>query len=443
MRGRTNINGGGNVVVNGIPKEFTVAENCTIGKGDFVEVAYIGSKNQFSESGYNFRDIFEVKDGLFIAINDWNIVFFTYKNNVLNILSTDDTNRANSLYKLEDNLFLGYTTTSRDADGNQISGPFTFEVDTENVCITNKIMYDIDCNLYNSARMTENYIISYDTNAYGPYAEFRLIDISDHKNITSGGFIRCTINAEYKQNSPTAKFVGTTDNSVLVVWNYDYGSRVAIIEFTFSEDFTTVTWDFIEKGSDTYHSGSSGSGNTYFYAPLECASDRISIMGTNYYAYYFQRNYYYNGNIKEKDARLIFRCTDNGYFSLSCFDSVPYRIIAISENVWCVIYYGGYYSIMNYNIEEKRMYMSDVYTESLLGTYNSVSCFVKDKELVIIPSAAPACTFSFTILDQNIVLGEDQNIVKPYDGKQSAIGFAKTGGTAGEKIKVYVPKEIG
>ena len=442
MRGRTNINGGGNVVVNGILKELTVAENCTIKKGDFVEVAYIGSKNQFSESVYNFRDIFEVKDGLFIAINDRNIVFFTYKNNALNILSTDDTNRATSLYKLEDNLFLGYKTTSRDTSGNQISGPFTFEVDTENARITNKIMYNIDCNLYDSARMTENHIISYDRSAYGPSVEFRLIDISNHKNITSGGLIRCTIDAKYKQNSPEAKFVGTTDNSVLVVWDYDGGRSVAIIEFTFSEDFTTVTWKSIADYGDTYTSGSSSSGNTYSCTPLKCTSDRISIMGTNYCAYFYQRKYYYKGSVKEKETSLIFRCTGNSLL-LSCFDSVPYRIIAISENVWCVIYDEGHYSIMNYNVEEKKMYMSDVYTESLLGTYFSVSYFVKDKKLVIIPNTAPACTFSFTILDQNIVLGEDKNIVKPYNGKQSAIGFAKTGGMAGEKIKVYVPKEIG
>ena len=36
---------------------------------------------------------------------------------------------------------------------------------------------------------------------------------------------------------------------------------------------------------------------------------------------------------------------------------------------------------------------------------------------------------------------ENLNTVKPYDGTNKAIGFAKTGGNAGETVKVYVPWE--
>ncbi len=40
MRGRTNINGSGNAVVNGELKEFVVADGEMVGKGDFVQASY-------------------------------------------------------------------------------------------------------------------------------------------------------------------------------------------------------------------------------------------------------------------------------------------------------------------------------------------------------------------------------------------------------------------
>ncbi len=441
MRGRTNINGGGNVVVNGIPKEFTVAENCTIGKGNFVEVAYIGSKNQFSEREYRFADIIEVKDGLFIARErlDKNIICFSYKNNVLRICSTYDTNGVTAIFRLEDNLFLGY----------DMNNPFTFEVDTENMSLTNVKELGIT-GLTDAARMSETHIITYTLSTSSKELDVCVLDVTDHKNITVSEIIKCDFSAGYSYGGNTilldtvgsAIFLGTTSNSIWVILGHINTSENRInrdyLEFTISEDLTSISYACRDHEDYEYNE------NLYSYSinnvPLGevCIADNTYILCSYTKTSYIKKKY----NGEERQYHLI---------DIGQKKKVAYKfdrtsrggsyLIAISENVWCVIETSSEYAILNFNEEEKTFYLSK--TRNAGGEIGTWIAFVKDKELVTIYFSGSTYTIPFTIVDKDIVKGEDQNIVKPYDGKQSAIGFAKTGGTAGEKIKVYVPKEIG
>lgn len=73
MRGRTNINGSGNAVVNGESKEFVVADGETVGKGDFVQASYKSRVNSTLFNNTIYKAMYDMGGGrrMYYYLQKW------------------------------------------------------------------------------------------------------------------------------------------------------------------------------------------------------------------------------------------------------------------------------------------------------------------------------------------------------------------------------------
>lgn len=85
--------------------------------------------------------------------------------------------------------------------------------------------------------------------------------------------------------------------------------------------------------------------------------------------------------------------------------------------------------------------LENIFSNPLNVTGNKGCIFVYNNIInVLIPYNSKTTNYILELIDNNVYKKSDKNVVYRWEESYNSIGFAKTGGTSGETIQVYVPK---
>lgn len=433
MRGRTNVTQrSGAAQVNGDVKNLAVKTGNTISIGDFVSVEY-GPSSSYLTSGAAALD---TQNRQVFNISDDKLIFFysnyaeVYNTNNGIVLETKFVGTWTSLYgspsyavcKISNNKFAIISSLSmiKYSDSGVkidfITFNFeekSFEVETKSY-VNSNVSYISD--YINSVQYLNGKIIV----ASGQYStsKFRWLLLFDVESTT----------VDYFQTS----YKGSGIISIVIADGGDFylfcGSNEATIQIEKYNISTTTllkgTFTFSDNSNRFYSTYCCYLGNNMFAIASIIYIDIISIndgtvtilnsfkINTNYIASYFV----YSGNL------IVFEVSSTSNIVL-WYHVIPIKNIESytldSGFKFDLVSIVGYYTYwyINFNIVTNGfVLLSMKYNTSNLA--NAILCVLKD----------------------GIIAGYDsESFVTSYNGK--ALGFAKTGGSAGQTIEVYVPYE--
>lgn len=127
---------------------------------------------------------------------------------------------------------------------------------------------------------------------------------------------------------------------------------------------------------------------------------------------------------------------DSAYYLQSLIFNNKYLCIAVNNKV-CVFEMdensGSLFLISNI--------LENIFSNPLNVTGSNGCIFVYNNVInVLIPYSSKTTNYILELIDNNVYKKSDKNVVYKWEESYNSIGFAKTGGTSGETIQVYVPK---
>lgn len=459
MRGRTNIlSGGGTAVANGELKEFVVADNKEVKVGDFVQVIYQENKNlNFVEDGsYEF----------FFQIDDTRAVCFYRIGEIGN-------NYRISICLFENNTFLMKGAIILPIQSITIYNVFLLKETNEYfyICIFGSKVIIVQISKDKSIYQLKYKIV--DTDSYIPESQDKVLCAY---KLSGEKVFKFTMYTEYNGTDYPIK---------------NFGARM--IELKINEEQEGFSVEKNEKEKLTAYQGGGTSikrENCTDFILTKLSTDEIVVEGymslkyttssfvnvfesitvTNITDYDFnvtnKANYGEPGNLRlgvviAVDPLRNIRAYSNSYdgdqrhytleegeYSIKSFlflDSEAYFninrnvIISIERNEKLINF-----QALRYDDDAKNIFMSNVLSKDV-----GLSSKVKNKGIFKINDNSFALFYGagyyvVTYKNNQLQSGQDMlvNMVEPFNGDYSAIGFSKTGGTAGQTVKVYVPWEV-
>ncbi len=446
MRGRTNINGGGNVVVNGLVKEYTVAPESNITKGDFVRLETKASTeillNERSESGNWVDYIGKIANKKHVFLIDSSLYIIGIENKVPEILSYYNQHKVVKAAMSSDGIIYCVLNAEPWVISLRITENDTFALENTAENIPDSYTPDSDNIKYCRVIGNNFYVISHyinkQSNTYYLSVGVTSFDITDSainfKWIKSNGYSN---GATYGRNA-----FDVIDDTI---YFYSVVQRVLMVNSIYIDEsnYQFTTHKIGEYGTDNETGGLWPLGNNLLI-PMQNTILKINVITGDSVSLplstFGMTNAKYHARLlypfKNKIAVLLYYYITSSYSTKSNFELA---VLALDEQSNQLIKWSNVLTFYPRISGTKISFQDGGSTTPLTGIADNDSII-----LINMYSSGYMTSLLTASEDYSTVMeGVDQNIVKPYDGKQSAIGFAKTGGTAGEKIKVYVPKEIG
>lgn len=112
MRGRTNVNGVGELAVNGDVRQFEVAEGASVVAGDFMEMIYNPQFKTLLQQSGNVDFIYYISENLYVGVMADGIRLFDTINGI-NIMDSYTAKMVYGIVKISENLFLAECQLSR------------------------------------------------------------------------------------------------------------------------------------------------------------------------------------------------------------------------------------------------------------------------------------------------------------------------------------------
>lgn len=436
MRGRTNINGGGNVVVNGFVKEYTVAPESNIAKGDFVRLETKVSTeillNERSESGNQVIHIGKIANKKHVFLIDSSLYIIGIENKAPEILSYYNQYKVAKAAMSSDGIIYCVLKVEPWVISLRIAENDTFVLKNtaENAPDVGSARY---CSVIgNNFYVTQN----------------QGFNSSNDIVVSSFDIKDSAIN--FKWSYRTQYSTGTLGTSV-----YDkIGDTLYFFSVVGNGRYTKVYSIDIDEGNSKFETLEIGSYNlgtkvcelwplgNNLLIPLEGGIFKLNVntgdntiisfstLGMTYPKYISKLSYPFENKI----ISYFYNDSSTWELAVLSLDGQSNQVERLSN-------------VLKFNPRIPRTETTAAASFEYSNYTAPVVCIAdSDSILLIGQSSSEGYLTSLLTASEDystVMEGVDQNIVKPYDGKQSAIGFAKTGGMAGEKIKVYVPKEIG
>ena len=459
MRGRTNIPNRKDPIINGDVENFVVAENNTIARGDFVSVVRNGTYRVLTDVNLivMYKKLYDVvnKKAIIVARTENDIYYgliIKYTSGGSEIINQVPLDNIFSTYaKFDFNIynnilyFVNNVGTGHQSYGNVYSYAIVNDelVAQDVITLPNKpndgiiglAVFGTNQDIAIIHGTTALFRV-YSKNSNNEYV-YKLYDTDSVTNLTSNGFY----------------FAGSGDNCVIIVGNSNQsgadGHHIVKFYNYSSSDATISKLEIVPSGmsfSDGYEAQIIGD---VFYFVIDC---KYSASGGS--------SYWFRPKVGIVDISL-----DNlmvKYFNeFSTINPSWYgwRIDYGDENT-VIVHDISRYGTATYGYGVTGVI---ILTESEQGVYNAVVgefkeintpqdggvAFMDGGELKIVAfttsssgsvsiSAVGVVEYSFSVVGDEIVFGEPTNFVKSYDGK-GYIGFAKTGGGAGDTVQIYVP----
>ena len=437
MRGRTNINGGGNVVVNGLVKEYTVAPESNIAKGDFVRLETKASTslllNERSESENRVKHIGKIANKKHVFLIDSTLYIIGIENKASKILSYYNQYKVARAAMSSDGII--YCALDLDVEPGVISlriaenDTFVLENTAENAPDIGNAKY---CSIignnfyviYNQGFNSSNDVVVSSFDIKDSTINFKWKYRTQYSTGTLG-------TSTYDKIGDTLYFFSVIGNRYTKVYSINIdedNSKFEVLEIG-SYNLGTNVYELWSLGNNLLiplNSGifklnvDTGDNTTISFSTLGMAGAKyVSKL-----SYPFENkiiSYFYNDDSSIWELAVL------------SLDEQSNQLERLSN-------------VLKFNPRIPKTETTAAANFEYFYYTAPVVCIADgDSILLIGQSSSEGYLTSLLTASEDystVMEGVDQNIVKPYDGKQSAIGFAKTGGTAVEKIKVYVQKEI-
>lgn len=458
MRGRTNI-AGGDVVVNGELKEFTVAEGNTIGKGDFVQYGFVSNYN-YELFDNNFNRYSVQIDGTHQLIawqngntETWNTFagIFEYKNEELKLVSSPLPLQNIRISWQNNQAFIGeingkkYFAFGGVSESGNDNIAIVIEVDLTNLALKSKY--------FNPTLLSAEFGDSIETCSVATYKgtqnEF-LFCFSVNIFITSGqdaevGTETVYHKVEITQSEDGFELAGTRigrTNDKL-----DKDTYITFCNFSSNESSSVVgVW----KGrNNTYNPHSKFS--VYSVGKEAGSLTKLRELSITLYAsgeltegnvtdgviYVSQKAQYGDNAYILSENGIISTLPNDDFYELPEVEKIYDGCIAIYYNKDGTT--NTYMKILNYNKEMQTHELSNEFafpSKNPRATNSGGIMTIGGNKYLMLVGKGYYC---FTYENDTITDGTESHwIVAEYE-KGNALGFAKTGGTEGQTIKVYVP----
>lgn len=435
MRGKTNIPNRKDPIINGDVRNFIVAQNNTIAKGDFVSVVRDSTYRTLSNvsSTYVYKKLYDTVNKKMLVVMQSSNVYYAmilhYTSIGVEVLNQVVLNGVPTIFDFNISTnSLYYVTTT----GTQVIHKYSI-VNDEIIEQT-----DIPFTLF-----TTDTVIGIAVFGNDEHIAF----VHRSSSVDDMGYIRiCSeMNGSYQlvvtdtqvgyeciytgSGSDCIVCIARETSSSSIAWLYKF-SNYSVQSQTINKDSMSINNTILEASYSVYDIQIIG--NSLYYV----AGERQTLSS---YRYYYRPSF---GKVNFLTMTVEFetRYTTNDYASWSVWD-VNY----FDEDTFIITSVGG----VNSSIGGTIIF---IVTESEQGVFNVAEAkfteitygggsgaFFEDNDLKIVSyTSNGVLEYSFIVNSLGIFYGEPTNYVKEYDSMY-AIGFAKTSGTAGDTIQVYVP----
>lgn len=455
MRGRTNIlGGGGGAVVNGQIKDFIVADGNNISVGDFVTMisgpaSYYETPSNINIEQY-YKVVFKISDSKCAIFYDKNIMILDLSNGIVldkiisgnfqsvssgNIYQIDNTHFAilyggstsNSIYSFKADIL------TLDVENNECSFVTkTCSVDVSSLSYVNFNINGDVAYVFNGVLFIQTMYSKYSSGSYIYEYAIAWFDLNSDKSDL------------YKFEDP-GNYMPYSNNPSEFCWSHDENDNIYIFYQNSSSSSSLIE---VNKLS------------------LSLENESLQVIGK------YQMN---TGHIHKYNFRNLLSYIGNNNFALSCNNGI--EIIKVDNGITLLNYiqdvnnmfdipsisvYGNYLLIFQIDSARKIGYQGVISLDDLLtiedfqtqnftigvlsgsskGYVNSYFDLLSFDNKFLLFGVSPSSSKIVRVIEcklenENIVGMDSENYVTSYNGK--ALGFAKTGGNAGDTIKVYVP----
>lgn len=446
MRGRTNVTQrSGSAPVNGDVKECVVESGNKISIGDFV--SYVPAKDEYyiSDDGSLLSNMTPVKVGsYFLYLSNNKLYAFSLVNGIMVLSQKYDAYVLVEMAIYNNYIFCIVRNGTSSANYTYSIIKLKFEngnfEKVNDVNLTGRYVWGISVN------SNYNYVIAIGfenrkrgtTSNYDSYFHAEIFNIEDMSNIEGfsevelgSKFVFALANVDCSDNKIYAFCSGnnsyspnTTHYCVEVVIDINFVSKTIDINFIMGTGYARFDSGF--SNNCVIPIGIFGSKICYIYR-YDRTDLRYLVFDVESLSFSSNKalvstspNYIFKGSNYDEFFVLNYYSSDTSVSSpKNTFASVKFDIDT-SE----LVFIGSLGNVFG-EIQAIGLIIYDNYTIYEIGSINSSD--TKERKLIISKDG--------TEIKQDV----DKDKVKSYSG--SSIGFAKTGGSAGETIEVYVPYE--
>lgn len=444
MRGRTNIPPRQEPVINGQTRNFVVESGNTIAKGDFVSYVLNKSyanfdsrditlvyKNEYDETNHKFVLVYKVKNGNPIAML---VQIINGDITVLNTVSLSITNSLLNAYMDGTSLYI--------VDSPETVTSLSVNILTSRYDITNNALV-FNQTYTNSIYAEQSNTTIYPTNVavkgttiFLTYAEYYAPSSSKVLYLkvrigTLGGSMGSTI-VELKRYSVTSS--AHTKESA----SYTVGNNVVIIaslnEFTAITTFSTTaqidveTFDFHLICADRF-----GSKFAIF-------THTVNTSNTTYTRFVDCDN---SGNLSVLFGELLASTNYKGYLFHGRVGQNRYAAMVYSKSGSVVTV-----TTKTYTIGSTITYVTNTDNVVIDPESTSLQCILSDyttnvllEKGSVLSGVNSVVKYYGSDVEIGFIIGQPSSYVRSYAGGYT-VGFAATGGTAGQTIAVYTPYDV-
>lgn len=417
MRGRTNVMQRKEPTINGLVKNFIVASGNTIAKGDFVsyslqtDIKY-GDKAISSASFFKKQKCGEYFLAMYKSSNDYQLCLIDMRIG----FEIKDSLTFTSMFSFEvdsnNRVYVGNGTTLSVYDVSE--GSFDL---IDDVTVTRTIVgiTKTTDNADNIILLTEDFNSS--THIANIYLHTVTI-VSDEIVLTQEELVLSNLPV-YNDDSNILYIAYMSDGYFVIVWQYPYASNQAGYVFAEVCQYSSGTFTHNRQSLVTL------SANNYTMGSVWINSGILHFtVRTTHYIYYLSQGVLTASNVSDKN---LIPC-DNGYFIYS------YTLSSGTYTEYCKLYY--------WNKSTKTFTSGNALQFSTTTVPKTYDYFLRKVNQILqhtdLTDDSQNRIFSF---DETLDLtnGYFDNVVEEYNGNYT-VGFAKTGGSAGDTVQIYVPQ---
>lgn len=421
MRGRTNISSGGGAVVNGDIQNYEVAPNNIIGAGDFVQLQYESNYKHIFPNNTSKACIkipFTNKYILAFQLGDnsaYGVGMYEFKNNILESVSEIITT---NILKLNEIILL-------DNDYAAISGSTNSTADYFNLITTIKInTTDNTLIISKNNGVGHNYFTLFNNKIYLIYKQFSKYAIYDcFEYSISEGVLTQTKKSEVSFNRYSNSIKGYVKINENII-GIAYESRATATAGEYSYVIQQIILP--ESTNDVFSSGKSIVIDSNY-------TQKSVFVGVFHFSDDYFGVYDYNGVITVYDRNFLKITTAN--YSYDAF--LYHRFVNIQRDVVLLVANSKVIRI-EFDQTIKKINLSNSFVmDGFSQDYNTPAAVIlKDNIYMLILNDGYYCLSYVNDILQEGYPGLTTK-VKQYENYIE--GFAKTGGSSGETIQVYVP----
>ncbi len=432
MRGRTNVNGVGELAVNGDVKRFEVAEGESVVSGDFVEMIYNPQVKKILQKSGSVNFIINVSVDKYLAVMAGSIVLFN-ATETIEVIGIYNLSTVYGIAKISENLFFA------DCENKM----FKFSVSGNQITVLEEHESDFSCLAkysYTDIFNDNGYIIRvYVTSGFDFYKinpnDFSVIKVSKTHSYqgTNYQYYRGRIGNKmyyFTRNIPNASTPSTAVNFS------SYFSGNELIE----EELANTDLGYSDSNKHIYPQNYLSINNRYFV----------------YLRFYRQNSSFINSYLCFYDTfigNIVSIQLDDFWGTSSRLFSAVYSLSVseIDNNVFFVSYniddknhiFAVYIDPVSKDISIKSHMAETLPSDISWNVYDLNNNMLRTNYGVynMISGKSEIYSDLFVYENDSLAEGSPKNIVKRYTGAINPFGIAKETGRSGQIIDVFVPPE--